>query len=241
MIAGIIFSFIIGIVLGSFLNVLVIRVQQSSSLWGRSRCRACDRVIRPQHLVPIFSWILLKGRCADCKKPIHIQYPLVELLAGCLVVLVFVRHPFFSPGEMAPFIFECLFGLNLLFLAVFDWRWKLLPIEWMIGSLIVFGGFALLIHEVTILNLLIGFLVGFGFLGMQYALSKGRWIGGGDPWLGGLIGAVLGWPLIIVSLFLTYLIGAIVALVLLATGCATRKTRIAFGPLLVAGALLALW
>ena len=166
---------------------------------------------------------------------------MVEILAGCLSILAFFHHPFFIPQQVPFFLFELFFVLNLLTLSTFDWRWKLLPIEWMIGSTVLFGIAALLLHLISIFALVIGFGIGFGFLWIQVVVSKGKWLGTGDPWLGGMIGAALGWPLIVVSLFSTYILGSLVALVLLATGRATKKTRIAFGPLLALGGFVALW
>ena len=86
-------AFFFGAIIGSFLNVWIVRTRAHMSLWGRSRCPTCQYVLRPRHLVPIVSWIVLRGRCVSCQRPIHVQYPLVELLSGCLCVIAWSRYP----------------------------------------------------------------------------------------------------------------------------------------------------
>ena len=241
-IVGLLFALLLGTALGSFANVLVIRMKDASSLWGRSRCTSCNAVIRPRHLVPVFSWLALRGRCASCHNRIHIQYPVVEAMAGLLVMIAYVRHPFFQdPRAFASYCFETLFAVDLLVIATFDCRWKWLPIEFMVGSGFFFAAWSVLLGRTTILSALIGCLVGACFLGAQVLISRGKWMGDGDPWMGGMLGAVLGWPGIAINFYLTYVIGGVVAVILLASGLVKRGARIAFGPLLAAGALLTLW
>ncbi|MSR85736.1 prepilin peptidase, partial [Candidatus Uhrbacteria bacterium] len=106
--------FILGACLGSFLNVAIIRLKDASSMWGRSKCPECGKKIRSRHLVPILSWFLLHGCCADCHKPIHFQYPLVEFAAGLLMLVAFFRHNFFlTPSALEPFLFELIFSYLL--------------------------------------------------------------------------------------------------------------------------------
>lgn len=240
-IIGAIIAILFGAILGSFLNVLIVRIHDATSLWGRSRCVHCERTIRPRHLVPIFSWIWLQGKCADCHKSIHFQYPFVEIFAAALSFIAFIRHDFFFLSQLPLFLFELFFCLNLLFLAVFDWRWKLLPVEWMTGSIVIFGlaSYTLGFHSFP--SLILSALIAFVFLGAQVLLSKGKWLGSGDPILGALVGIVLGWSQMIIAFYFTYLIGAVLAIVLLALKKVSSKTRVAFGPLLATGALLALW
>ncbi len=236
------FVFVMGAVIGSFVNVLVIRLKDASSLWGRSHCPECHEPIRARHLVPIVSWLILRGKCADCGKPIHPQYPLVELASGMLLVMALIRHDFFvHPAELNLFLFESLFTINLLMLTTFDWRFRLLPVEWMMGSTILLGAWGIIMGWVTWPSLVIGCCVGMAFLGIQVLVSRGRWMGSGDPWMAGLIGVVLGWPGIAISLYITYLAGGVLAIILFMCGMAKRATRIPFAPLLALGALMTLW
>jgi prepilin signal peptidase PulO-like enzyme (type II secretory pathway) len=137
--------------------------------------------------------------------------------------------------------FTILFSLNLLALGYFDWRKHALPVEWMIVATALFGGAAIWLGRVDLVSSLIGLVIGFCFLAVQVIVSKGKWMGWGDPWVGAMIGAVLGWPGIGISLYITYLVGGIVAVIFLLTGQAKRGMRIPFAPLLAAGALITLW
>ena len=239
---GILFAFCLGSALGSFANVLVIRMKAASTLWGRSQCMTCKTVIKPRHLVPIFSWIALRGRCAACGSRIHFQYPIVEALGGLLVMIAYVRHPFFgSPVEFGAFLFESFFVLDLLVLSVFDFRWKLLPIEFMVGSGILFGAWSVLAGRISPLSAVIGLVFGSAFLGLQVWISHGKWLGDGDPWMGGMLGIILGWPGIAINFYLTYVLGGILAFILLVGGFVKRGARIPFGPLLAGGALATLY
>ncbi|HEU0050798.1 MAG TPA: prepilin peptidase [Patescibacteria group bacterium] len=241
MILGAILAVCFGAIFGSFINALIYRVHDRSTLWGRSVCESCSLRIQPRHLVPIFSWLWLHGRCPHCKRKIHIHHPIVEGLSAIFAGIVFFRHPFIDPAQTVLFCFEFFFILNLLFLSAFDWRWKLLPIEWMVASFFLFSlcGMALGLHSV--LSVIIGALFGFGFLGIQTALSKGTWMGAGDPWLGALIGGTLGWPLIAVSYYLTYVGGALVVIPFFMMRRISVRIRLPFAPLLSMGAIGALW
>ena len=171
---GGLFALMLGAVFGSFANVLIIRLKEASTLWGRSHCVHCKTVLKPHHLVPIISWLALRGRCAFCQKSIHFQYPLVEMAAACLTLIAFLRHdPIVFPHELSRFFFEMLFSIDLLVLVAFDLRWKLLPIEFMAVSAVIFGLWNLILG-MPILSLLMGVLVGAGFLYLQVFLSKGR-------------------------------------------------------------------
>lgn len=235
-------AFLIGMVLGSFVNSLVWRLRNGIGLWGRSECPECRVVIRPRHLIPVISWIILDGRCAECDTKINFQYPLVEFLGGAIAMVVMARYFPFTGGwnDIGLALFELFFSLTLLTLAVFDWRWKLLPIEFMVGAALLFGGWnGLMSHSLQ--PLILGATFGAVFLGLQAILSGGKWMGAGDPWLGALLGAGLGWPNIGVGMYLTYLVGGFFVFVLLLVGVVKRRSRIPFAPLLAVGGIGALW
>jgi leader peptidase (prepilin peptidase)/N-methyltransferase len=239
----------LGACLGSFANVVAMRWHEGASVRGRSMCPDCQTPLRARHLVPIVSWLWLRGRCAECRRPIHVQYPLVEAASALLVAGAAWRHPPFMPGSAAPFLFEALFFVALLVPVVMDIRWKELPLEWLVGM-----GTAGLAASV----LGIGFQGGesawtrFGaslsamsaaaiFFGLQWRLSRGRWLGEGDVWMGAALGAALGWPLAAWGVYAAYLLGGVVALAGLATGKLRRGQQMPFGPMLAAGAAAALW
>lgn len=236
-----IFASLLGAVMGSFLNVLVIRIREGASVWGRSRCVHCQHELKARHLVPILSWVWLGGRCGFCEKRIHIQYPLVELASALVFCLVYARQPFFQRPEVwLGFLFESMFLWSFLGLAVFDLRWKLLPVE----PMVFLAGLAALLNiyvfGVPWSSVLVGIMVGGVFLGAQFWWSRGRWMGGGDPWLGVLMGAFLGWPGVGFALYLAYVIGGILVALLWALRIVHRGTRLPFAPFLVGGTLGAL-
>lgn len=235
-------AFLVGMALGSFINVLVYRMRMGISILGRSKCPECDVQIKAGHLVPVISWIWLDGKCINCDTKINFQYPIVEFISGVVAMIVMARYfPFqngFTDGSLA--LFELLFALTLVFLAVFDWRWKVLPIEFMIGAAMLFGGWNGLMTN-SLQPLALGAAFGAIFLGLQVLLSGGKWMGAGDPWLGALLGAGLGWPNVGVGMYLTYLIGGFLVFILLLIGVVKRRSRIPFAPLLAIGGISALW
>lgn len=241
-IAALLVAFLLGMALGSFVNALAYRMRLGISILGRSKCPECEVQIRAVHLIPVISWILLEGRCHNCDTRINFQYPIVEFLGGVIAMVVMARYfPFsggFTDGSLA--LFELLFAMTLLFLAVFDWRYKLLPIEFMVGAAFIFGGWNALMSG-SLQPLILGIAFGAVFLGLQVLLSGGKWMGAGDPWLGVLLGAGLGWPNVGIGMYLTYLIGGLLVFALLLIGVVKRRSRIPFAPLLAIGGISALW
>ncbi|MFA5124513.1 MAG: prepilin peptidase [Patescibacteria group bacterium] len=232
----ILFIFIIGLVIGSFLNVVVWRLHSGEPIvFGRSKCPHCQAGLQPKDLVPLLSFILLRGRCRYCRQPISWQYPIVELAGGLLFVLAYILHP-----QLLVFLRDIILVSILIIVFVYDLRWQLIPDQVTIPAIILLFIFSLLLGS-NLWLLIFAVLVGFGFFGLQYLVSSGRWIGGGDLRLGALMGAVLGWPLLIVALLVAYIVGAIVSVVLLISGKAKAKTPVAFGTFLALGTLVALF
>lgn len=245
---GVVFAAVLGACLGSFANVLAIRTHEMSSLMGRSHCVACQRIIRPRHLIPILSWLVLRGRCADCGARIHIQYPIVEVVATFLVVVTAVRHPPFD-GDFILFVSETMILIALLVMVVMDIRWQELPLEFMIGVgvLAVFAHLVVtFFHGASLYDLGFALFVAasipVAFFGLQWLISKGRWLGSGDIWFGAMMACILGsWQLTVIALYVAYLLGGAVAGVLYVSNRVTRGMRIPFAPALAFGLLITLW
>jgi len=237
----ILFICLVGAILGSCLNVLILRVRKGMTLLGRSRCVHCDAPLQTKHLVPIISWLVLRGRCGFCQRAIHIQYPLVEIAAMILLSVAYIRHPFFVDASSgSAFLLEAFMLLLFLVLAIFDLRWKIVPMEpIMVGTFIalVWRAVSGVLSPVSLAE---GVLFGGLFLGAQVWLSRGRSMGEGDPWFGMLMGAFLGWPLVGVALYLTYVGGGVVLLLLWIFGIIRRGTHIPFVPFLALGTFWAL-
>jgi prepilin signal peptidase PulO-like enzyme (type II secretory pathway) len=240
--AGAIFALILGAVLGSFANVLIIRMKEGRSIRGRSRCMSCMRKLRASELIPIASWFMLRGRCKSCGKDIHWQYPVVESAMAVLSLVAFLRHV--QPGASwtaAAFIgFEIALSFILLVITAFDLRWKLIPMEFVITGAIILSAWRLLLGAHWV-ELALGAIVVSALLGMVVLLSRGTMMGEGDPFIGLLMGAVLGFPLALLGLLAAFVIGGSAAAALLIEGAVTRKTEVPFVPFLAAGTLIALW
>lgn len=246
---SILFSGILGACFGSFANVVALRFHEESSLGGRSRCPSCRTTLRPRHLIPIFSWVMLRGRCADCGVKIHIQYPIVELIVAILFVVAALRHPPFG-SEFVLFAFEALISMGIVIMIVMDLRWKELPLEIMIGLGVVGFFFQLQFVFVhgwpallpTLTTLLVAVAVPVTFFGAQWLLSRGRWLGSGDIWFGAMIALLVGtWQRTALALYLAYVVGGVVVGFLFAIGRIKRGMRIPFGPALATGLMLTMW
>jgi len=241
------FAAVLGAVFGSFANVVAIRAHEHSSLWGRSHCMHCNKPLRMRHLVPVISWVVQRGKCTDCGKRIHIQYPLVELAAALLGVLAVARYMPLESGWLFA-AFEFFFGACLLVFMVMDTRWSELPLELMVGTGIVFCLWRMLMRVAAGEPPMVvawSHLAGFGtvtlFFLFQWIVSRKRWIGSGDIWLGAMLGATLGWPLVGLAVYFAYLFGGTLALILLIMKKISAGARVPFAPALVAGALVAMW
>lgn len=234
------FAVILGSALGSFANVVVIRLKERESLWGRSHCIHCRHKLQTSDLVPIFSWIFLGGKCRSCRKPIHWQYPAVEVAMAILTLTAVLRHA--SDGIFGAYLigFEVLLAFVLLVITAFDLRWKLVPMEFVLGSTIVLAAYRVFLGT-SVLQLVLGAIVLGVLLGMIVFASRGMMMGEGDPFVGLLMGTVLGFPLALLGLLIAFIIGGSVAAALLIERLVTRKTEVAFVPFLAAGTLVAYW
>ncbi len=227
--------FLLGVVVGSFLNALVWRMPRHISILERhSTCPRCKHALASRDLVPLLSFFLLGGRCRFCHKPISWRYPAVELTTGLLPLLILGVYGW-SWAALA-IILLTLF-LEALFLL--DTSYHIVPdsvsIPGMVLALVVslilgrpFGAVA------------VGAILGTGVFLAQYVVSKGKWIGDGDIRLGALMGLALGWKLLLVALLLSYVSGAIVGSALVALHRKRWKSQIPFGSFLTPATLAAL-
>ncbi|MBI5466703.1 MAG: prepilin peptidase [Candidatus Kerfeldbacteria bacterium] len=224
----------LGAAVGSFLNVIILRTRLGeSSVRGRSRCPHCGRDLSWLELIPVASFAWLRGRCRHCRKHISWQYPIVEGLTAAAFIGVVLAQPLTLLTLLSWIVASC-----LLIIAVYDFRWALLPDGFTL-SLAIVGLVSALVGGLPPLEVLLGGLAGAGFFGLQYVLSKKRWVGSGDILLGGALGLLLGWRMLGLALFLAYFIGALVASVLLLLKRQHASASIPFGPYLAIGGYLA--
>ena len=231
--------FLLGLIIGSFLNAWIFRLRAGESVaTGRSKCPYCQRSLVFYDLVPVISFILLKRKCRYCQKPISWQYPVVELVTGILFAVIFYHYSLpATSGNLFLLARDLIAVSALIGIFVYDLRFMEIPDEislLAIFLLILFG----LLAGVSWTSMLIGGLVGFGFFAVQYFVSKGAWLGGGDLRLGALMGILLGWPIVILAIFLAYIGGAIVSVGLMIAKKATPKTAVPLGVFLVPATII---
>lgn len=256
---------VLGLALGSFVNALVWRIHEQAELsekkasqkrqkyakdlsivTGRSMCIHCHHQLAIKDLIPLASWLWLRGKCRYCQQPIGWQYPLVEGLTAGLFIFSYTFWPVvFHGAGLVEFLCWLAFLTGFMALGVYDLKWYLLPnrivypllVLALIQVLIVFGifhtGSGMLLGSVW------GALVGGGLFWMLFQVSKGKWIGGGDVKLGALLGLLIGGPVASALLiFVASLAGSAVSLPLIASGKIKRTSLVPFGPFLLLAAIV---
>jgi leader peptidase (prepilin peptidase)/N-methyltransferase len=236
-------TFLFGIMIGSFLNVVIYRLPRNKSIVRPgSSCPKCGGRINFYDNIPLFSYVILGGKCRHCGAPISVRYPFVELLAGILAVLAIYRYGLGAAG------FEALF-LSFAFIAIFfiDLEFTIIPDAFTISGMVIGLGVSFIPGSLigwsqSLIGLLVGgisfFLV--GALG-QLLFGKEA-LGFGDVKFAAMLGAFLGWQILILVLILASFLGSIVGIaVILFSGRKGKSTYIPFGPFLVAGALIGMY
>jgi leader peptidase (prepilin peptidase) / N-methyltransferase len=244
--------FILGLCVGSFLNVLVYReAEDEGFLLGRSYCDACKKKLSWYENIPLLSYIFLRGCCKGCGRKISLQYPLVELLTGVQFVWIYFllrgNLAFFSRFEgfysfLSLFLY---FGIGACLLAIFvaDIKYFIIP-DSAIFLAVILSFFKLWADYrytgmIDFSTLPSAVLTALFFLFLVLA-TKGRGMGVGDIKLGFLMGLLLGFPEILAALFTAFLTGALVGVILILTGKKGLKSKIAFGPFLILGTVISL-
>lgn len=228
-----------GLLVGSFLNVVIYRLPRGKSVvWPASACGSCGRELRWFENVPVLSWVVLGAKCARCKAPISVQYPLVELTTAVLFVLVTWLTPV-GPLLAARLLFVCalvvLFGIDL--------EHQLLPNVITLPGVVV-GVIFSLVNPPGLRDSLIGVVLGGGVL---YAIAAGYYVwrreeglGMGDVKMLAMIGAFLGWQAVLLTLVLSSISGAVIGVAMMALQRGDMKYALPFGTFLAIGALVAM-
>lgn len=227
--------FIFGITIGSFLNVCIYRIPLHQSIvMVSSHCMTCGRKLKWYDMVPVFSWLLLGGKCRSCKSKISLQYPVIESLNGILYVVICLVN-----GMDLFSLIYCLMTSALLTLSLIDWRTYEIP-PGINAFLFILGVTAAVLDRGNLLSHLAGMVCVSGFLGILYLISRGRAIGGGDIKLMFACGLILGWKQIILAFLLGCIIGSVIHLIRIRVQ--GEGHVLAMGPYLSAGIFLAaLW
>ena len=229
--------FVLGLIFGSFLNSLAYRLDQNVSVWQRSFCPQCQQKIQLIDLLPLLSFVFLGGQCRFCHKQISWQYPMVELVTGILFALVFLKD-----GILNLMLFRDLFFiLVLIFIFIFDLKYYLI-LDKIIWPALIIGLVINLFIGPNWLDLVLGIGLGAGFFLVQYSVSNAKWVGLGDAKLGALIGVMLGWKLTLLTIVIAYLIGGLIAIILLISGRKRLGDVLPMGTFLSAAAVIVvLW
>jgi len=242
---AVVFTF--GLVVGSFLNCVVYRLEKEEKLTGRSYCPHCNHQLAWQDLIPVFSYLFLKGSCRYCHKKISIQYPLIEILTGFVFLLIFTYGIQQSVFELNSLQFLSLMPLfyiasSLIVIFVYDLKHYLIPDVVLYMAIVVMALYRLLEFgfSVQILGFLWAVLIALGFFLSIYMVSRGQWMGFGDVKLAILLGLILGFPLILVGIFLAFLFGAIIGGGFILFGKKGLKSQVPFAPFLIIGTVAAL-
>lgn len=267
-----IFLFLFGLIIGSFLNSLIYRLalpnfslRNLDGLKGRSFCPECKHTLGWRDLIPVLSFLFLRGKCRYCQKPISGQYPLVELATGIIFALIF-NFSAFAQGFGGQAIFQFSNSFFLLFISsllivvfVFDLKHYLIPDEivysgiavsaayrflsvWELGNWDLIENWKLVIeNSELILNPLASAFLAALFFYAVYHFSRGRGLGFGDVKLAFLMGLLLAFPKIVVALFFAFFSGAIIGVGLMALGKKSLKSELPFAPFLVSGVFFALF
>ena len=238
-----IFVFIFGLIIGSFLNCLVWRLRTGESLLGRSYCPKCKKQIAWYDNLPVASFILLSGKCRECGQSISWQYPAVELATGVLFVIAY-----YLSYELRVTSYEFIVQLLrdwflisvMMVIFVYDLRWYLI-----LDIVTLPACLAVLILNLALSfdlwNLLVSGIIGSSFFLIQLLVSRGKWVGGGDARLGLLMGLALGWPGVIVAIIISYFLGSLVGLGLIAAGKKRWGSEVPLGVFLAAGTIIDLF
>ena len=226
-----------GLVVGSFLNVVIVRIPEGKSLWApRSACPRCGTLIAWYDNIPILSFVALRGRCRGCRMSIPWRYPLVEIATGAAFTLAYALF-----GPTIRFVAAALLLAGLIAITAIDLRHQIIPDLITLPGLAAGFVLSLATGHVTWLDSLIGIAVCGGIFLAMILIRPGG-MGSGDVKLGAMLGAFLGWKLGLLALYLGVLAGGSVAICLLALGRKGRKDPIPFGPFLaLGGAVSLLW
>lgn len=241
-----------GLCIGSFLNVLIDRLPQEKSIFGRSRCPYCKKKLQWRELVPLFSFILLGRKCSSCRKKISWQYPIVEIATGILFLFTTYNLQLITYNLKDLSLLCCLLFIASCLIVIFvtDLKYMIVPNEIIYPAIIAaflyqllqFTNYNLQLSDFKPLgaSLLSGILASSFFL-FFILLSKGKWMGMGDVKIACFMGLLLSFPGVLVALLIAFISGSIIGIMLIALKEKNLQSKIPFGPFLSFGAILALF
>ena len=233
----IVIVFLFGLCVGSFLNVCIHRIPESKSIvYPGSMCPRCGERIRFYDNIPLLSFLLLKGRCRNCRTPISLRYPLVELLSAAMAVCVTLTYGL-TLEAAATYAFIAV----LIVITFIDIDHRIIPDVISLPGIAAFFLAARLLPSVTWLDSLIGILAGGGSLflvaWLYHLITRKEGMGGGDIKLLAMIGAMIGWKGVLFTIFVSSATGTAVGLIVMLIKRQNMKLAVPFGPFLALGAV----
>lgn len=229
-------QFVLGTIIGSFINVVGLRFRSGLNLGGRSSCPSCGKTLSAFELVPVISYIFLLGRCRGCKTRISPQYPLVEILTGLVFATIYNLQFTILQTTLVLIVF-CIY----IVIGIYDLRHKIIP-----DSLVYLSIFIALVYRLIVHGSLVDWLAGpilFGAFGLIWLITKGRAMGFGDAKLALSIGLLLGSYMGFSAIVLSFWIGTLVSvpIMLFSRKGITMKSEIPFAPFMILGAWASLY
>lgn len=249
----IIILFLLGASVGSFLSVVIHRIQKNKKgiLFGQSECPNCKKQLQTIDLIPIVSYLMQQGKCRHCKKKISPDYLYLELLTAVAFAVLFTKYPFlefgrdfavnFSIEDLQFYIFGAIYSTFWIGILFYDLQTRQIP-DVFLFPLLAIAALDLLIFRTGMLTSgAIAFVIAGIFFGGQIFVSNGKWLGSGDLYLSLSMALIFGTQLLVVAVVLSYIIGAAISIPLLASKNVKLKSQIAFGPFLVIGSFITMY
>ena len=238
---NVVLIFILGLIVGSFSNVCIYRIPRNESIiYPASHCPKCHSNIAPKDNIPLLSFILLKGRCRNCKSKISIQYPIVEFLTGLIYLIIYLIY-----GLSIQTLVYIILSSALIIIAFIDLNEEIVPDVISLPGIVIGFIISFFVPYISFVNSALGVLVGGGIIliiGLVGSvIFKKEAMGGGDVKLAAMIGAFLGWRYIVISLFLGFFLGALAGITLIMSKIKSREDAIPFGPFIVLGSFITLF
>lgn len=246
MVLSVIFLGLVGLAMGSFVGALVWRLKNKRDFVSdRSECEHCHHKLSTADLIPVVSWLMLKGKCRYCGKKIGWQSPALEISLGLIFVISYLFWPLgFSEWQaVASFVIWLIYMVVLMALVIYDLKYMLLPDKLvfpLIGLALIDAALRTSLSGANYFAyILAGGIVISGFYAALFYFSKGKWVGFGDVKLGIFIGVALGWQNAVLVLLVSNVIGFLFVIPGLLMGKLGRKSRVPFGPFLIAAFVVA--
>ncbi len=240
MTAFLLLSFLLGLVVGSFLNVVILRGAAGESLGGRSRCTSCGKVLSVRELIPVVSFVIQKARCRSCGAGLSWQYPLVELATACgYLFAAWLLLPGLGADLTSVFVLVSAYvGIAaVIVIVVADFRFQVIP-DGAVVALLAMGVLAGIARHALVRDAAAALVLALFFAAL-WLVSRGRWMGFGDAKLTLATSLIVGFPASLAAFLFSFWLGGIAAVPLLLFKKRAMQSRIPFGPFIIAGTILA--